>query len=247
MYRNVEKRKRRRKWPWILAGLVLVTAVLGTTLYLLEHYKVETVYVDGNLHYTKDEIIQIVMEGPLGDNSLYLSYRYKNKSITDVPFVAAMDVVVVTPDTIRIIVYEKSLAGYVEYLDRYMYFDKEGTIVESSTVKTAGIPQITGLKYDYVVLEEPLPVEDPGVFQQVLSITQSLGKYELAADRIYFNNNQEMTIYFGSIKVIFGTDKWLDEKIIRMRNILPELEGMSGTLQLGNFNQNTKTYTFEPD
>ena len=31
----------------------------------------------------------------------------------------------------------------IEYLGRYMYFDKDGIIVETSDKKTAGIPQIT--------------------------------------------------------------------------------------------------------
>ena len=42
-----------------------------------------------------------------------------------VPFVEKMDVSVVDPHTIKIEVYEKALAGYVEYLGHYMYFDKD--------------------------------------------------------------------------------------------------------------------------
>lgn len=238
---------RKRRSPKILFLLIIIAIILGTVYYFLDHYKVETVYVDGNLHYTKEEIMDIVMGGPLGNNSLYLSFTYKNKSILDVPFVAAMDVTVLAPDTIRISVYEKSLAGYVEYLGRYMYFDKEGTIVESSNIKTVGIPRITGLSFEYVVMGQPLPVKDSDVFQQILAITQTLSKYSLVADRIYFNDKKEITIYFGDVKVSFGTDEWLDEKIILLKNLLPELVDMSGTLNLANYNQSTKIYTFEPN
>ena len=63
-----------------------------------------------------------------------------------------MDVNILTPNTIRISVYEKALAGYVEYLGRYMYFDRDGTVVESSSERTRGIPQVTGLRFDYVVV-----------------------------------------------------------------------------------------------
>ena len=41
-------------------------------------------------------------------------------------------------------VYEKSVAGYVEYMGRYMYFDQDGIVVESSETRTEGIPQVTG-------------------------------------------------------------------------------------------------------
>lgn len=247
MYKYKQKRMRKRRWPVLLAFLLLLAALLGAVWYLLDHYRVENVYVDGNLHYTKEEIMDIVMEGPIGNNSLYLSMRYKNRSITGVPFIAAMDVSVLAPDSIRITVYEKSLAGFVEYLGRYMYFDKDGTVVESSSIKTVGIPQITGLAFDHVVVGKPLPVENSDIFYEILNVTQTLSKYELASERIYFNGAEKMTIYFGDIKVNFGTSRDLDEKIILLQNLMPEMEGMKGTLDIQNYSPNTKIYTFEPD
>lgn len=227
--------------------LALLAAALSMVYYLLDYYKIETIYVDGNVHYTQDEIKEMVMEGPLGENSLYLSLKYKNRSITGIPFIAAMDVVVLAPDTIRISVYEKSLAGYIEYLGRYIYFDKEGMVVESSTVKTAGIPQITGLDFEHVIVGEPLPVENKDIFNDVLSVTQTLSKYQLSADRIYFNAKEEMTIHFGDVKVAFGTGSDLDEKIILLQNLLPKLEGKKGTLDIQNYGNSVKIYTFEPE
>ena len=38
-------------------------------------------------------------------------------------------------------VYEKAVAGYVEYLDKYMYFDKDGTVVEASDTKRRESPR----------------------------------------------------------------------------------------------------------
>ena len=237
---------RRKKLPIVLVCLMLLALLAGAAFYVLERYRVETVYVDGNIHYTKEEIMDIVMDGPLGDNSLYLSYRYQNRSITGVPFVAAMDVTVLAPDTIRIMVYEKSLAGYVEYLGQYMYFDRDGTIVESSSVKTVGIPQITGLHFEHVIVGKPLPVENQEIFHEILTVTQTLEKYGLLPERIYFNGKEEMTIYFGDVKVSFGTDKDLDEKIILLQNLMPNLEGRKGTLDIQNYSSNTQVYTFEP-
>ncbi len=116
-----------------LIALIVVLALLlllaAAAFYILKNYKIENVAVDGNIHYTDEEIMDIVMEGAFGDNSLYLSLKYKNKGVKDIPFVQRMDVEILSPDTIRITVYEKSLAGYVEYLGRYMYFDKDGIIV----------------------------------------------------------------------------------------------------------------------
>lgn len=244
MYRPRRKKRRGIK---ILFVLVLVAVLLGGAYYLLLTHTIKTVYVEGNLHYTKEEIQDMVMDGPLGGNSLYLSFVYKDKQITDIPFIAAMDVQVLSPDTVKIVVYEKALAGYVEYLNRYMYFDKDGVVVESSGIRTDGVPQITGLVFDHVVLNEPLPVEDSDIFYTILSVTKTLNKYALTADRIYFNGRKEMTIYFGSVRVVFGSDELMDEKIQLLQTLLPQLNGKSGILDLQNYDENTKSIPFKPD
>ncbi len=247
MYKKDKKRRRKKRWPAVLIFLALLAVLLGVVYYLLDYYRIKTVYVDGNLHYTREEIKEIVMDGPLGNNSLYLSLKYKNKSITDVPFVAAMDVTVLAPDTIRVSVYEKSLAGYIEYLGRYIYFDKDGTVVESSAVRTLGIPQITGLAFEHVLVGEPLPVANREVFDDILSVTQTIAKYGLTAERIYFNSKEEMTVHFGDIRAELGTSSYLDEKIALLQNLLPQLEGKKGNLDIQNYGSNVKTYTFEPE
>ena len=169
MYRDRSKIIRRI----VIIGILLL-ALGGGAVALHSVYTVRTVYVEGNVHYTEDEIMEIVMSGPLGDNSLYLSLKYRDRGIQDIPFVDVMNVSILAPDTIKITVYEKALAGYVKYLDTYMYFDKDGYVVESSGIRTQGIPQITGLSFNHVVLGEQLPVEDPQVFSRIMDLTKLL-------------------------------------------------------------------------
>ncbi len=219
--------------------------ILISLLYVSQKFKVRTVYVQGNKHYTNEEIQNMVMSGKLGDNSIFLSLKYRNKGVENVPFVEKMDVEIMSPDTIKIYVYEKALAGYVEYLGRNMYFDKDGIIVESSAEKTLGIPQVTGLDFGYVVLYEKLPVENDTVFRLVLNITQVLNKYELATDRIYFDSKYQITLYFGDAKAKIGGDDYLDEKVMKLKTILPELEGKKGTLHMENYSEDMQNITFE--
>ena len=219
--------------------------ILISLLYVSQKFKVRTVYVQGNKHYTNEEIQNMVMSGKLGDNSIFLSLKYRNKGVENVPFVEKMDVEIMSPDTIKIYVYEKALAGYVEYLGRNMYFDKDGIIVEISAEKTLGIPQVTGLDFGYVVLYEKLPVENDTVFRLVLNITQVLNKYELATDRIYFDSKYQITLYFGDAKAKIGGDDYLDEKVMKLKTILPELEGKKGTLHMENYSEDMQNITFE--
>ena len=234
---------------FIIGGMIIAFAAMlvAAYVYVITTYTVTTIYVEGNIHYTNEEIINMVMEGHYGNNSLLLSLKYKDKSIVGVPFVEKMDVSVLDPNTNKIEVYEKSLAGYVEYLERYMYFDKDGVVVESSMEKTAGIPMVTGLKFDHVILYEPLPVENAAVFSSILSITQLVNKYSLSVDRIYFGSDGSVTLYFGDVKASLGVGDNLDEKIMELQYMIPELEGKSGTLRMENYTEETHNISFELD
>ena len=227
--------------------LLLLFVLVGGYEYIIQNYTVTTVYVEGNVHYTNEEIIDMVMGGRFGNNSLFLSMKYKDKGMEDIPFIQTMDVEIEAKDTIRIIVYEKALAGYVSYLGRYVYFDKDGIVVETSTEETEGIPQVTGLSFDHVILHEPLPVEKTDVFDEILNITQQLERYSMSADRIYFDPSYQVTLMFGEAKVALGDDRYIDEKIMKLQYILPDLLGKEGTLNMREYTEDTKSYTFEQD
>lgn len=243
MYKN----RRKSFGIKILLFLLFVAVILGIGFHLLSHYSITTVYVEGNLHYTTEEIQNMVMDGPLGNNSLYLNFKYKDKGMEDVPFVDVLDVDILAPDTIKITVYEKSLAGYVEFMDTYMYFDKDGYVTESSTVRTIGVPQITGLSFDHVVLGERLPVADDSLFESIMNITKLLGKYELIVDKIHYRSNSDIILVFDNIKVALGSNENLEEKVMDLPIFLEELQGKSGTLRMENYSEDEKMIVFEVD
>lgn len=242
-----KQRKHKIRLIILIAVLTVSAALAGTALYIWKNYQITTVYVEGNTHYTDEEIADYVMGGRFAHNSIVLSLMYKNKEITSIPFVQAMDIKILSRDTVKIIVYEKSLAGYVSYLGRYFYFDKDGIVVESAAQRTDGIPQVSGLKFESVTLYEQLPIEDKSVFGSVLSITQLLSKYKLAADKILFSEDYEMTLYFGDVRVVLGTSAYIDEKVTRLQHILPNLLGESGVLDMKDYQDVSDTVTFMRD
>ena len=226
-------------------AVVILAALLGMGFLVSDHFTVKTVVVEGNVHYTDDEIQEMVMGGKLGHNSLYLSMKYHDKQIEDVPFVETMDVTIVSADSVKITVYEKSMAGFVEYMGQYFYFDKDGTVVESSTVKTMGVPQIKGLKFDHIVLLEKLPVDDDTIFNHILDISQLLEKYGISAEQIYFDKDYQITLYFGQAKIKLGSTEYVDEKIMKLKMILPSILDKKGTLRMENYTSDSSNVTFE--
>lgn len=238
--------KMRRAGVIVLA--VVILAAFGVGTYDVRKHTVQTVYVEGNVHYTEEEIKAFVIDDSfLGNNSRYLSFKYKNKEIENIPFIDVLTVEIVSADTIKITVIEKAIIGYVKYLDTYMYFDKSGCVVESSGIRTMGVPQITGLAFDRVVVGEELPIENKEIFGEIQNLKNFFDKNDLSADRLYFDSRDEITVCFGGVKVPLGDEPdMLEPKINALKGILPNLAGKSGTLHMEKYNQEG-IYSFKPE
>lgn len=235
---------------WLIKGIIILVvfaAVFGAAAYIKLAYHVEEVQVEGNVHYTADEIKDIVMKGYFGENSLFLSWKYRNKDIQGVPFVDVMEVEILEPHIIRIHVKEKKLTGYVKCMDTFIYFDKDGYAVESSGVKTAGIPQVLGLTFDSVVLGKPLPVEDPDIFRSILTVTKMLQQHNIEMDKLLFSESMEISLFRDDFRVDLGNDvSTLEKKMMLLPELLPELEGQKGVLQMKEYNDRGD-YIFKPE
>ncbi len=235
-----------RQRVMMCAGFIAIL-IAATFLYIIIHFRVTNVLVEGNSHYSEKEISDFVLTGTVKDNSILLNRKYHGKQIKDIPFVETMEVEVVEADTIKIRVYEKTLAGCVTYLSNYFYFDREGIVVESASYPTMGVPEITGLHFDSVVLYEPLPVGDDAIFGEILNLTQLLDKYEIVADKIYFDPSKNVTLYFGDARIRLGDNTNIDEKVMQLPEIVPHLTGQKGLLDMSNYSEGTETLTFKSD
>ena len=231
-----------------LAIVVSGAVILGAGWYFKSKYTVSNVYVEDNVHYTDEEIKAIVMQGRWGNNSKYLAFKYKNREIDNIPFVDAIDVDVLSDDTIRIRVFEKPVIGYVRYLGSNMYFDKDGYVVESNDTITVGVPLVTGIVFDHMALGEKLQIENEKAFDMILLLKNILDKGDepLYADKINISSRNELTVYFGGIEVSLGDDMaTLEDRITQLRGILKKDEGQAGSLQMTTYNGEGR-YSFRP-
>ena len=239
-------RKKRRQIKFVITLALILLLTFGIYCFL-KVFTIKEIVVDGNSHYTNEEIIDMVIKRPEDRISLVLSMKYDNKPITNIAFIHSIEVSVLSADRIRIQVYEKALAGYVKHLGQCMYFDKDGIVVEVSEQTTKGIPEISGLQFQSIVLHNPLPVASNEVFGEVLEITNLLNKYALEVDTIYYNDNMEVTLYMDSVRVFLGNEDNLTEKIMKLRDIAPHLEGQKGLLHLENYDSEMDVITFSKD
>ena len=203
------------------------------------------VTVTGNAYYTKEEVVDLLLDEGSLQNTLLVYLRYKYQEHPEIPFIDDFEVTMDSWQSLKIRVYEKNMVGYVRYLGQDVYFDKDGIVVESSTQELEGIPQISGVTFDSLAIHQPLSVEDPTIFDTILSITKLLTKYDLDPDEIRFGAGGELFLQLGDVKVALGTGENLDEKISRLKQLEGDLKDKSGTLHMENYTDETTHISLE--
>ena len=223
-------------------------AVILLTAALLLSVRISEITVTGNERYTKEELTQILFPDQWSRNSLFCFLRDRLQEHVQIPFVEDYELVFQGLGKVEVIVYEKSVVGYVSYMSSYMYFDKDGIIVESANEALPGVPLVTGLKFGQIVLYQKLPLEKEETFQQILNLTQVLSVFELKVDRIQYGSYGDITLYLKEIEVLLGNGGNLNDKISELNDMLPQLEGRKGVLHLEDYDEADirAGYTFEP-
>ena len=241
------KRKRSGRGRGFLAAAVLVLVLLLAGVLVVTLFRIRDVEVTGNSFYTEEEIRDRVITDRYTSNSLYLYLKYKYFNTEEIPFVDKIEVTLLGPGKVRIRVYEKSIVGYVAYMGSNFYFDQDGVVVECSSEMKEGVPCISGLKFSSLALYQKLAVEDDSIFDRILTITQLVKKYELSPDRIEFSDDLSLTLYFDQVRVALGNSGSLEEKIGRLYDLFPDLEGRSGIFHMENYTEDSKFISFEQD
>lgn len=226
----------------IVAGVFLLTALL------LFAVRIREIEVTGNKQYTKEQIIELLFDGTWSRNSAYCYYESQFREHKSLPFIEEYRIDFKSPTRVEVVVFEKSVVGYVSYMSSYMYFDKDGIIVESSSEQLPGVPWVTGLEFGRLLLYHPLEVvNDADIFRKILNLTQVLSVNEVRVDKIHFDSFGEAELYIDDIIVELGNDENLNGKVEELSGIMPELSGLSGTLYLDTYDENNSNpmYTFK--
>lgn len=243
MKRRYNSKKINLKWIIItIAAFVIIFSVLLA----VGIFRVKKVEVSGNSYYTEEEIRNLIMRDH--KNSLYLVLQYDYLGGREIPFVDNAEVSMVSPSHIKIRVYEKTMIGYVQYMGSNLYFDKDGTVVESSGEVLEGVPCIKGLNFDTLTLYQPMEVKNKGIFDLLLSLTQMMKKYELNPDAITLKKDgEEIVLTFENVRINLGDGKNIDEKAAQIKVLIPDLKDKSGVLHMEEFTNESTNISFIMD
>lgn len=240
--RGSYRRRRRGRAAGIALGILAAVLLLAAILLLA--VRITNIEVSGNRQYTKEQIIDLIFDGRWSRNSAYCYYESRFREHKSIPFIEEYRIEFKSPTHVEVVVFEKSVVGYVSYMSSYMYFDKDGIIVESSGEQLPGVPWITGLEFGHIVLHQPLPVGDQDIFEDILNLAQVLSVNGVQVDKINYNSFGEAQLFIGDVTVELGSDENLNGKITELKDILPHLDGLSGTLYLDTYDESNSSPTY---
>ncbi len=109
------------------------------------------------------------------------------------------------------------------------------------------VTRIEGLTEQKLKVGSEIRAEDPSVFHTILALTKIFSKFGLKPDYISCNDAGELVLHYGDIKVNIGGESSLEAKLARAGVILPQLEGLQGTLHLETWTEDTVNIVFSPD
>lgn len=240
---KTRKEKKSKKVYIVLTAVVVILVLFALTAAL----KIENVTYEGNVRLSEEELNGHIFGESFDSNPFVFIMKNKFGDKQEIPFVEDYEVEMNSLTSIKITVYEKSIVGYVSYMGTYMYFDKDGIVVENSLSEYEDIPEITGMHFDNIILYSKIPTENERIFDIILDITQLVDKYKIAVKRINISETMNVTLYINSFRVALGNNGSYGEKVAALADILPNMKDIPGELDMKEYNVSNTGYVFKKD
>ena len=236
------ERRRKKKSHRLYAFFVIIFGILIIALTVILLFHVQRVEVKGNTYCTDKEIIDTVQNDRFSSNSLYVLGKYLLGKGGTLPCLEQIKVGMSAPWVLRIQVEEKTIVGYMYDKNDYVYFDKEGMVVEKGTIPVEGVPCVEGIEVKSKEEYQFLKSKNSGIFEEILKASQELGKYEVTVQKIVCEN-ENIYLYIDNICVSLGNNV-TSVKIAQISPIIEKLDGQEGILHLENYSGEQETITF---
>lgn len=227
----------------ILLAVVIVCIIAAMAIYAF--CTVHTVKVKGNTICSEDEIKQQVLDDSYSKNTVYAFVKNLVKPKTDIPFVEKVNVKLKGYDALEIDVKEKKLFGCILLADNQLaYFDENGQVVEISDRVVENVMQVSGVTLEKANVGSKVGLKkDQLAF--MLNLLKIMKKYEIGINSLSFDERGRILVAYGGIVINVGDKSYLEEKIMRLPHILPNIEGQTGILHLENWTPDNTDIVFE--
>ena len=243
-------KKRQHKKKGSKRGMIflLVIAIAAvTSSVILWNTPISEINVYGTIQYTEDEVKQLIFSDSSDQRFLSLWLKDKLGKHKNFLRITSYELEFENIHKVNVYIRENVMIGCVSYGGSYLYFDKDGVVVESRTTRLENIPIVEGLSYQEIVLGQKIKSDYDGIFQNAVRLAQILQNLGIAANSIYCSQDDNFQFVVNEISVELGDSSNLEEKVTEYYAMQEVLEGRSGTLYLDNysFQNSNQGYIFK--
>ncbi|MCD7824906.1 MAG: cell division protein FtsQ/DivIB [Clostridiaceae bacterium] len=227
------------RWYKKLLAVLCVFGVIA--LFIFFGLRIQKVNVEGTEIYTEEEIKQSVFSRKYSDNELFFAIYSKIYGINKLPFVEDIEVTYDNMNTVTLHVYDKTISGCIKYMGQYVYFDKDGIVLQSMQEKRDGVPVVTGIQFGTFTIGEAFQVKDDTLFQSIMNLSQQISHHEINVKRIHVEE-ETISLYSGNVKVLLERKEQYDDELSALSSVLETTEekNLSGTIDMQGFESGDK-------
>lgn len=227
-----------KRYKKMLIAVMLLFLLLA---FIYFWFHIDSVKVEGTEIYTEEEIEKSVFTRRLSDNELVFRIYNKIFGINKLPFVEDIEVKYESHDTVVLHVYDKTISGCIKYMGQFVYFDKEGRVLQSLSEHRQGVPIVTGIKFGDFTIGEKFDVEDETLFDAIMNVSQLIDHYQIDVKRIHVNDGDIM-IYSGNVQVHLGKKSLYNDELAALSDVLKTTNEnkLSGVIDMENYKPDDK-------
>ena len=211
--------------------VMLVSALSIAAVLILMLFNFESATVHGNTKYSQEQIESFIKRGYLGENTFVMALKYHHRTVKDIPFVDQIDIDIITPSTVRVNIKEKPTDCCVFYNGKNVYMSSDGMIQTVSGRAVEDTTMINGVVLTHSNTDTRALAKNQLGLNLSLELMRAAQKYGICPDSIDVDEKSSLTVTFDQVKVLVGKTGY-DQKMFKMHQILPYMEGRSGTISM---------------
>lgn len=243
-----QKRKKRKKILLIVAIVLAIIAVIAGFFGFAKYFcELTDVAIEGVKKSDAGDVADAVLGGRFNDNTMFIFLDLGIEKPKHPEFVEKMDIRMTGLHSLEVDVTEKQTNMYFKDSEgNFVYSDAQGIVTQVSDRLILGAMPCDGIELDEVVEGEKMPI--PGRELNLLVDTLTyLKKGGIEPKAAHFDEKGYLSLDLETYNLFVGNDVLLYDKLSRLEYIFPSIEGMTGTLHLENFNNDSKDIAFEKD
>lgn len=245
-----QKRKKTSKKFVKASAILLIIGIIAVFAFTAPIFNIKNIEVKGNNQIPKDTIISI-SKIKKGEN-IFKTNNSVIQNIKENQYVDEVSIKRKLPGTLQITIKERSVKYQIKLINSYAYIDKNGYILETSSVK-AEVPIIVGFNIteNELLNKKRLEITDLEKLNKILKIIEASKATEMdkLITEINIENENNYCIYLESQnkKVYIGDTNDLTKKMLYLKKIIDEEKENNGTVYVdGDISNGFKPY-FRPE